>query len=110
MKITRSIMRKIILREMKKVARNEVSIIEKLTDGEDAQSIAAKLKAIEKLDDLVIDLIPEDAETLRPIISGLSKEKKQLFVDVTGMLRQALAPSTYTKVKTAIESVSDIKL
>ena len=110
MKITRSIMRKIILREMKKVIINEVSIIEKLTDGKDANSIVAKLKAIKDLDTIVIDLIPEDTETLRSVISALSEEKKQLFADVTGQLRQALTPSTYKKVKVAIESVSDIKL
>ena len=117
MKITRSLMRRIILKEIRELTRSQAptvdQVISRFSSSSDtetldrkgkAELIASKAKELENLDQYVL-IISSDAKLLKAAIGALSEDEKQTLVDVIGMLRGDLSASAYTEIKNALLAV-----
>jgi hypothetical protein len=108
MNISRIILRKMIVREVKNILTNpqtlyESDFVSKLTSGENIDSIMATIQKLgNDLDDIVIDSIKDNEETIKVAVSNLDEKKRDLLVDVLGILRGSLRSSTFTRLVTTM--------
>ena len=106
--ISRAIVRKMILREVKNALNDpdvllESGLIDRLTSDTDATAIVAKIKKVPGIDTIILLALSseENKRNFASAITKLDKVKTQLILDVMGKLRGVLSPSTFEKLKNA---------
>lgn len=107
MKVSRILLRKMIVREVRSVLTNpkklyESDFVSKLTSGEDVDSVMKTISDLNGLDDIVIDAIKGNEKAMRDAVKNLDNEKKELLYKVIGKLRGSLRASTFTKLTSAM--------
>jgi len=105
MKITRSIIRKIILREVRN-ASEDPSRLQGLVNKLSGMSVKGMLDSIgeEEIVDYV-EAISSDEATLRDIWSSLDDNQKQNLVDFLGQARGSIQASLYEKIKDTLSKI-----
>ena len=111
MKITRSIIRKIILREVRKVSEDP-SRLQGLVTSLSGMSVKEMLDSIGETEIVdYVEAISSDEDAIRDIWSNLDDTQKQNLVDFLGQVRGSIQPSLYTKIKDTLSNIdSKIKL
>jgi len=101
MNISRIILRKMVIREVKNILTNpqrlyESDFISKLTSGKNVDSVMKTIQSLgPDLDSIVLDSIRANKNKIRPAVEKLDEEKRRLLIKVVGQLRGALRPSTF---------------
>ena len=104
MKISRIILRKMIIREVRNILTNperlyESDFISKLTSGKNVDSVMKTVQSLgSDLDSIVLDSIRANKNKIAPAVERLDDEKMSLLINVVGQLRGALRPSTFQKL------------
>jgi hypothetical protein len=108
MMISRTIIRKMIIREVKKALSDpkmlaESSLISNLTSDGAPEVVAAKIKKLEDLDKIVTATLSDEKskKNLKDTIEKLDDKKKAAVIKILGLLRADLPSSTFNNLKKA---------